>query len=296
MSFRGLAPGIILRRIISLLLLLSQLFCWAFPAAAQVQVVSSIKPLQLIAAAVTEGISLPALVIGPGQDPHHLSLRPSERRLLATADVLLWVGPALEQELADIIEDSDAEVISSFALIQAAGRDTGENIDPHIWLSTQHARLIAQVLARRLQALDALNRAAYANNLNRFLLAMDELDGQIRETLEGLQERPFAVYHNAFWYFEQQFGLSHLASVTENEELQPGVRKILQVREALEETGANCLLIQPQHKPQELAQLLGRSMYMASIDVLAHDYPLSSTAYTDFMRDLSQALAGCLSA
>jgi len=285
-----------LRRIITLLLFLGQLCCWAFPAAAQVQVVSSIKPLQLIAAAVTEGISSPALVIGPGQDPHHLSLRPSERRTLATADVLLWVGPLLEQELSDIIESSDAEVISSFALLQAAGRDMGENIDPHIWLSTQHARLIAQVLARRLQAVDAPNRAAYANNLNRFLLAMDELDGQISEKLEGLQESPFAVYHNAFWYFEQQFGLSHLVSVTDNEELQPGVRKILQIRQALEEAGANCLLIQPQHKPQELGQLLGRSMYMTSIDVLGYDYPVSSRAYADFMRDLSEALAGCLSA
>jgi zinc transport system substrate-binding protein len=276
-------------------LLLCQLFCWTLPVAAQVQVVSSIKPLQLIAAAVTEDISLPELVIGPGQDPHHLSLRPSERRILAAADVLLWVGPALEQELVDIIEELNVETISSFALLQTAGRDIGESIDPHMWLSTQHVRLIAQVLARRLQTLDESNRAAYANNLNRFLLSMDELDGQIEETLEGLQQRPFAVYHNAFWYFEQQFGLSHLASVTENEELQPGVRKIIQTRKTLEEARVNCLLIQPQHNSQKLRQLLGRSMHITSIDVLGHDYPLSSTAYADFMRDLSKAIAGCLS-
>lgn len=281
-------------RLFSLILVLIQSFAFSAGVQAQPLVVASVKPLQLIAAAVTDGVSVPGLVIGPGQDPHHLSLRPSERRALAEAGISLWVGPVLEEPLADTLDVTSPQVITAYALLEAAGLTLPERMDPHIWLSTQNARLIAQVLTRRLQALDTLNQARYANNLNRFLLALDELDAGITALLAPLSTRDFAVYHNAFRYFERQFGLQHIASFTENEELQPGVRRILQIRERLDEAEVNCLLIQPQNNPQQLSQLLGRDMRMVSVDVLAQDYVPSASAYSDFMRDLSGSIAGCL--
>jgi ABC-type Zn2+ transport system substrate-binding protein/surface adhesin len=43
------------------------------PALAAPQVAASIKPLQLIAAAVTDGVTSPSVIWGQGQDPHHVA-------------------------------------------------------------------------------------------------------------------------------------------------------------------------------------------------------------------------------
>ncbi len=87
---------------------------------AQPTVSVSIKPLQLISAAITAGIndlSEPGLIIGPEQDPHHPFMRPSERRTLYDADILLWVGPLLEAALEDLTKQSSASVINAYELI-----------------------------------------------------------------------------------------------------------------------------------------------------------------------------------
>src|SRR6187551_3528168 len=76
-------------------------------ASAAPQVATSIKPLQLIAAAITEGVSEPQLILGNNQDPHHASLRPSDRKVLAEAEVILWVGPILELPLVETIADRE---------------------------------------------------------------------------------------------------------------------------------------------------------------------------------------------
>ncbi|HEY6612292.1 MAG TPA: zinc ABC transporter substrate-binding protein, partial [Pseudomonas sp.] len=49
----------------------------ATPALAEVRVLTSIKPLQLIAAAVQDGAGTPEVLLPPGASPHHYALRPS---------------------------------------------------------------------------------------------------------------------------------------------------------------------------------------------------------------------------
>lgn len=261
-----------------------------------VSVSASIKPLQLIAAAITADavINEPGLIIGPAQDPHHLFLRPSERTTLADAEILLWVGPQLEEALSESIATAAASVINTYALIQENGLTVNGAIDPHVWLSTQNARLIAAALTRELAEKDSGNRQLYENNRNDFFNSLDSLDAEIFATLEGLQEMPFAVYHNAFRYYEKQYGLTHIASYTENEELQPGIRKVLEFREQLADNNVNCLLLEPSNNPEEISQLTGRDMKLVSIDILGFDYAANKTGYRDFMRGITQAIKTCL--
>ena len=67
-------------------------------------VVTTVKPLQLIAAAVLDGIAVPEVLLPPAASPHNYALRPSDRRLLATADRIYWVGPDLERFLQRLLE------------------------------------------------------------------------------------------------------------------------------------------------------------------------------------------------
>ncbi len=73
-------------------------------AHAEIEVLTSIKPLQLIAAAVQDGVGKPAVLLPPGASPHHYAMRPSDVRQIRSADLFYWIGPDMEGFLAPVLE------------------------------------------------------------------------------------------------------------------------------------------------------------------------------------------------
>lgn len=68
------------------------------------KIVASIQPVHSLVAGVMEGIGNPVLLVRPGVSPHGYQLRPSEAEALSGADVVVWVGEALETFLTRPIE------------------------------------------------------------------------------------------------------------------------------------------------------------------------------------------------
>ena len=56
----------------------------------------SIKPVHSLVAGVMEGVGEPVLLVRGTGSEHSYSLRPSQARALQEADVVFWVGEALE--------------------------------------------------------------------------------------------------------------------------------------------------------------------------------------------------------
>ncbi len=66
------------------------------PAAAEIDVVVSIKPVHSLVASVMQGVGEPVLLVKGTGSEHSYSLRPSAARALEQAEVVFWVGEALE--------------------------------------------------------------------------------------------------------------------------------------------------------------------------------------------------------
>ena len=66
-------------------------------------VVATIKPVHSLVAGVMQGAGQPGLIMRTGASPHHYALRPSERRALARASLIFWVGPELETFMPRIL-------------------------------------------------------------------------------------------------------------------------------------------------------------------------------------------------
>jgi len=79
--------------------LLAALVAGAASAHAEVNVLTSIKPLQLIAAAVQDGVGEPDVLLPASASAHHYSLRPSDVRRIRDAQLFYWIGPDLESFL-----------------------------------------------------------------------------------------------------------------------------------------------------------------------------------------------------
>ena len=81
------------------------------------RVLTSIKPLQLIAAAVLDGIATPNLLLPVGASPHSYALKPSERRALDQTQRVYWIGPEMELFLENLLSARDNDI----ELMHAAG-------------------------------------------------------------------------------------------------------------------------------------------------------------------------------
>ncbi|WP_349360357.1 metal ABC transporter solute-binding protein, Zn/Mn family [Stappia sp.] len=111
-------------RLRTLLLSSSLLAASLTPALAEApRIVASIKPIHSLVAAVTQGVTDPALIIEGAGSPHTYSLKPSQAAQLQEADMVFWVGHELETFLEQPIETIAASA-TSVELIDAPGLET----------------------------------------------------------------------------------------------------------------------------------------------------------------------------
>ena len=68
----------------------------ASPAAAELKVVVTIKPIHSLVTQLMVGIGEPTLLVDGAASPHSFALKPSGVRAIDAADVLIRVSPTLE--------------------------------------------------------------------------------------------------------------------------------------------------------------------------------------------------------
>jgi zinc transport system substrate-binding protein len=83
--------------------------------------------------------------------------------------------------------------------------------DPHVWTSPAAVRTAAQNIVKVLVAQDPAGGEEYRQNLLAFLREIDTLDQEIRQALSAKKGYTFMVFHPAWGYFADEYGLTQLA-------------------------------------------------------------------------------------
>lgn len=298
----------------SRLFIILALFLLSLAAQAEVRVLTSIKPLQLIAAAVQGKTGGPEVLLPPGASPHHFALRPSDVRRVQSADLLYWIGPDMESFLPRVLEGRGKPSVAVQSLPGLTLRHFGEragdedehhhhdadehdhdhrpgSLDAHLWLLPANARVIAAKMAADLAAADPANATRYQTNLATFEQRLGTLDDELKARLTPLAGKPFFVFHQAFDYFESAYGLQHAGVFTAASEVQPGARHVAAMRERLAAAGPSCVFSEPPLRPR-LANTLsaGLPVTLAELDALG----ASAKSYEQLLDELAGQLAGCL--
>jgi zinc transport system substrate-binding protein len=287
-------------------------------AQAEVRVLTSIKPLQLIAAAVQDGVGAPEVLLPPGASPHHYALRPSDVRRVQESDLLYWIGPDMEGFLPRVLKSRTLPVVAVQSLpglhlrhfgADSASHEDGDedghdehdhdhrpgSLDAHLWLSSVNARVIAAKMATDLSAADPANAARYASNANAFNARLDAVDARIKDRVATIAGKPYFVFHEAFDYFEDAYGLKHAGVFSVASEVQPGAQHVAAMRARLNEVGKTCVFSEPPLRPR-LAETLtaGLPAKLAELDALGGETPANATGYERLLNKLGDDLVGCL--
>lgn len=289
-------------------------FCAIAPAQADVRVLTSIKPLQLIAAAVQDGVAVPEVLLPPGASPHNYALRPSDVRRVQDVDLLYWIGPDMETFLPRVlagrskvsvpVQSLPGMQLRHFKASDHHDEDEEDehdhdhrpgSVDAHLWLSSVNARVIAAKMAADLSQADPASAARYESNLQAFDERLDLLDAKIKQRVAGIAGKQYFVFHEAFDYFEDAYGLKHAGVFAVSSEVQPGAQHVAAMRKRLAEFGKSCVFSEPPLRPK-LADTLsaGLPVKLAELDGLGGYTPASAHGYEQLLSKLADDLAGCL--
>ncbi|WP_460094425.1 zinc ABC transporter substrate-binding protein ZnuA [Pseudomonas sp. S2_B03] len=283
-------------------------------AQAEVKVLTSIKPLQLIAAAVQDGVAIPEVLLPPGASPHNYALRPSDVRKVQSVDLLYWIGPDMEGFLPRVlggrslpsvaVQDLPGLKLRHFGADNHSHAEEADehdhdhrpgSLDAHLWLSPANARVIADKMAADLSAADPANAQRYQSNAKAFDERLDALDQRLKKRLANVEGKPYFVFHEAFDYFEDAYGLKHAGVFAVAAEVQPGAQHVAAMRKRLQEVGKTCVFSEPPLRPR-LAETLvaGLPVKLAELDALGGYTPATAQGYEQVLEKLSNDLAGCL--
>lgn len=278
---------------------------------------ASIAPLHALLVQVTQGISNPTVLLRPGASPHAHALRPSEVTRLEQADVIFWIGPALEGVLVNPIRALGPQAVS-VALMdmdevhllerreggvddhdddpnheQATDLDS-THADPHIWLDPTVAGMIMHTMADVLSGMDPARKTQYMHNASQGQKALRDLEIDVFAYLEPFRDRPYVVFHDAYQYFEHRFDLAPMAIVSVDPDHPPGARRIAEIRNVLMQNMSACVFVEPQFTPKLMETLReGTSTKTATLDPVGVEDP-GLRGYENLIWALARNMGQCL--
>lgn len=278
--------------------------CSKAPAPTQPVVLVEVAALvALVRPLVAEGVEVRPIVPA-GRSPHGYQLTPGDAQAMASAALVISVGPVLEPSITRAMERQvpPARAVSIAALL---GIDTGDaddhdhgdheghdhhGVDPHLWLDP---RLMAdfvdavrpELTARALAADDIAAKAA------RLKTQVETVDIAYRDALAPHAGRAIITHHDAFRRVADRFGLTIAQVVRPVSTVEPTPGDLAQVEEAVRQYGVGAIFIEPQYPdalPRRIAERLG-------LRVLTLD-PEGGEDWFGLMRSNLDALVSGLSA
>ena len=235
-----------------------------------------------------------SVLVGPGQDPHTFDPTPKLMTKLANARVLFKMGFPFEETLIKKVgsgfknvevvdlqqgiklramteEETEAEEAEhGHGKAEEHGHEAGE-MDQHTWLDPQLAKIQAKTIADTFIRIDPNHKDQYEKNLKDFQADLDVIHEQLKKALAPVKGKSFFVFHPAYGYFGDAYGLKQVPVQIGGKE--PTARQLARLIELAKEDGVRVIFVQPQFS-KKTAETLAKSIggAVVPLDDLAPDY------------------------
>ncbi|MDR0316695.1 MAG: zinc ABC transporter substrate-binding protein [Treponema sp.] len=222
------------------------------------------------------------VLAGQGQNPH--SYEPSARQLQSLSTARAWILSGAEFEISLLpkikrlfpslpIADGTAGVVFRELEEDEADHDvhSPHNIDRHTWLGSEPAKILAAHIRDTLSLIDPAGTEQYAAHYETLVREIDAEFAALRIELAPLRGRNVFVYHPAFGYFLDEFGIRQQAVETGGKE--PGPRDLSRLIALAKQEQAAAIFVQaqfPVNAAKTVADAVGAELI--SLDPLAGDW------------------------
>ena len=164
--------------------------------------------------------------------------------------------------------------------------------DPHVWLDPINAKVIIEEIENQLVKLDPQNASKYKSNSKKIIHELDILIRNIKKDLK--KDLRFVVFHDAYQYFEDRFGIKVLGALTVNPDVLPGAEQLSDIREVIEHEKVNCLFSEPQFNPAIIKSIAkDTGIKIGVLDPLGATLDEGKDMYTKLLKNISTSFRGC---
>ncbi len=215
-------------------------------------------------------------LVPDGQSVHSYQPSPRDISLLQSADYYLLIGLPMEHNtLAKVLADTKVKIVDITTGIKrrqieaADSCDCGHDhethqhnenekfFDTHIWMSPANVKKMAEAITEVLVKADPANEEFYQLNLTRLTNKITAVDETLKVQLAPWKGKKFMVYHPAFGYFAEHYGMIQTAVETGGKSPTPKQLEKL-INEARAEN-VNLIFVQPQY-PQNSARAISTAL------------------------------------
>jgi len=231
------------------------------------------------------------LMLPPGVEAHAFEPTPSDIVKINTADIFVYTGKFMEPWVEDILKgvtNKNLIIVDSSAGI-SINEQTGDQIDPHIWLDFDNAKMMAENIEQALAKKSPNNIDYYALQLQNYSSELDSLDNQYKTELTNCKTNQI-IYggHYAFGYLARRYDLKYSALQGVSPDAEPTAQDLVRLVEEIKISDIKYIFYEELASPK-LAQTIAREtgaklLLLNAAHNITRDQLAAGVSFFDLMR------------
>lgn len=202
----------------------------------KIQVMASFFPMYDFAQKIGGNQAEVTNMVPAGTEPHDWEPSTKDIQKLETADLFIYSGGGMEHWAEDVltaVENDKLEVVEASKTVEKLEEDGAA--DPHVWLDPMNAKLELEQIKEGFVKADPDNSAYYEKNYETCVSRLEELDRAFEETISNCKKKEIVVYHEAFAYLCNAYGLQQVGITGISPEEEPSPKQMEKVIQFIQE-------------------------------------------------------------
>lgn len=247
-----------LRRIVALALLTALVACTRAvgtnETTGKIRVATTISTLNSFVQGVGGEYVTVKNIVPVGASPETFQPAPQDVAAISDADVLVENGAGLETWLDRLLRDAGSK---NLRVVVCADGLAVKDLNPHLWMDPVLAKEYVRKIRDALVAVDPSHAEAYRRNAASYDKRLDELTATIRAQIATIppSHRYMIVFHNAWQYYNDRFGITTLGFVERNPGQEPNPQQVAQLVDLAKQHGVRGVFSEPEYSPKILQSI-----------------------------------------
>ena len=171
-----------------------------------------------------------------------------------------------------------------------------DGLDPHAWMNTGNVEIWLDLIAEELAEHDPDNAETYRANAEAARAEIADLATEISAILQPAGAAPLVMFHDAYGYMVEQFGINVAGTIALGDAATPGAQRLSELRADLQADGAVCIFPEVNHSSRYIDVVVeGTGVRVgAELDPAGVMLEPGADLYPTLMRNMAQAIADCV--
>ena len=215
-----------------------------------------------------------------GASPEEFQPTPADIERVHAADILVENGLGLETWLARTIDNAKNDRLTTVIATDGLAVKAG---NPHLWMDPELARGYVRAIEAALVARDPAGKAIYERNAAIYDAKLVKLKAHIATRIATIPvaSRSMIVFHNAWLYYDDRFGLRTIGALELSPGQEPNPKYVNDLVGLARANHVRAVFAEPEYSPK-LVRTLAQSADIATVENLYDDSIGSDPRVTDY--------------